>query len=279
VITPRSATTAASLAAGATFTVTYDVTPAGASPRTANVIARVAYRNPDGAATSVPAALTVPIRPVTVTFRVLAPPGTPPDATLYLPGNIDPLGPWDPGKLAMTNHGNGIWEATITVLDGTDIQYKYTRGTWEKVEDWGSIVGTTNRDVVVDGGITQTMLVDDTSTQWGVPGVPDDHLAIQYWRDPLVVSTATTASAVTVRFQRDVEPTTPATDFTGTVEISSLFGTVPGTVTEPAPGTLVWTPSEALPPGTYGGAVGHVSSTGAASVPIDKPYTFTFTVS
>jgi hypothetical protein len=54
---------------------------------------------------------------------------------------------------------------------------------------------------------------------------------------------------------------------------------VPGTVTEPAPGTLVWTPSEALPPGTYGGAVGHVSSTGAASVPIDKPYTFTFTVS
>src|SRR4029450_3667989 len=172
---------------------------------------RLTYRNPDGTAVSLPAGLTVPIRPVAVTFRTLAPPGTPPDAPLYVPGSIEQLGPWDPGKVAMTNRGNGIWEATITVLDGTDIQYKYTRGTWETVEDWGSIVGTTNRDVVVDGGITQTMVVDDTSTQWGVPGVPDNHLGIQYWRDPLVLSTSTGAGAVTVRFQRDVQPT--ATDF------------------------------------------------------------------
>ncbi|WP_433294665.1 TIM-barrel domain-containing protein [Actinoplanes sp. CA-030573] len=279
VITPRTSTTKSSLAAGSTFTVTYDVTPTGASPRTANVIARVAYRNPDGSETSAPASLTVPIRPVAVTFRVLAPPGTPPDATLYVPGNIDQLGPWDPKKQAMTNLGGGIWEATITVLDGTDIQYKYTRGSWETVEDWGSIVGTNNRDVVVDGGITQKMLVDDTSTQWGVPGVPDNHLAVQYWRDPLVVSTTSSATSVTVTFQRDVEPTgDPNGSFAGAVEISSLFGTVPGTVTEPRPGTLVWTPTEALPPGSYGGAVGHVSSTGAGSVPIEKPYTFTFTV-
>ena len=278
VVKPRTAVTKASLAAGATFTVTYDATPAGESPRTANVLARVAYRNPDGTATSVPAALTVPIRPVAVTFRVLAPPGTPPDATLYVPGNIDQLGPWDPGKVAMTDRGDGIWEATVSVLDGTDIQYKYTRGTWEKVEDWGTITGTTNRDVVVDGGITQTMVVDDTSTQWGVPGVPDDHLAIQYWRDPLVVSTTAAATAITVRFQRDVQPAT-GTGFAGTVVVNGVFGPVAGTVAETSPGTLVFTPSEALPPGTYGATVGQVSSTGAGGVPIQQPYNFTFTIS
>jgi hypothetical protein len=276
VVEPRGATTRSSLAAGATFTVTYDVTPTGDSPRTANVIARVAYRNPDGTATSAPASLTVPIRPVAVTFRVLAPPGTPPDATLFLPGNIDLLGPWDPGKQAMTYRGDGIWETTITVLDGTDIQYKYTRGTWETVEDWGSIVGTTNRDVVVDGGITRTMLVDDTSTQWGVPGVPDNHLAIQYWRDPLVVSTSTAADAVTVRFQRDVQPT--GADFGDSVVVSGVFGEVAGSVAETSPGVLVWTPTEALSPGTYNGVVRNVSSTGAGGVPIREPYAFTFTV-
>jgi hypothetical protein len=206
---------------------------------------------------------------------VLAPPGTPPDATLYVPGNIDQLGPWDPGKVAMTNRGNGIWEATVSVLDGTDIQYKYTRGTWETVEDWGTITGTNNRDVVVDGGITQTMVVDDTSTAWGT-GASDLHLAIQYWRDPLVVSTTTSASAVTVHFQRDVQPT--GADFSNAVVVTGVFGPTAGTVTETAPGVLTWTPSEALPAGTYTGTVANVSSTGGGSVPMAKPYTFTFTI-
>jgi len=285
VVTPRTPTTAASLAPGATFTATYDVTPAGASPRTANVVAHLAYRNPDGSAASLPAALTVPVRPVAVTFRVLAPPGTPPGATLYVPGNIAQLGPWDPGKQAMTDRGNGVWEATVSVLDGTDIQYKYTRGAWETVEDWGSIVGTNNRSVTVDGGITQTMLVDDTSTQWGVPGVPDTHLAIQYWRDPLVVSTTPAAggvgpapAAVTVAFQRDVEPTGGGADFTGAIVVTGASGAVAGAVTETSPGTLSWTPAVALPAGAYTVTVAQVGSTGDAGVPIRQPYTFSFTV-
>jgi hypothetical protein len=284
VVTPRTPTTAASLAPGGTFTVRYDVTPTGPSPRSANVVAHVAYRNPDGGAVSLPASLTVPVRPVAVTFRVLAPPGTPPDATLYVPGNIAELGPWDPGKLAMTNRGNGIWEATVTVLDGTDIQYKYTRGTWETVEDWGSITGTNNRSVTVDGGITRKMVVDDTSTQWGVPGVPDTHLAIQYWRDPLVVSTVPAGgssgpapAAVTVTFQRDVQPTT-GSDYSGAVTVTGPAGPVTGAVAETVPGTLTWSPATALPPGAYSVTVTGLNSTGPGGVPMAKPYTFAFTV-
>ncbi|GAA3346331.1 hypothetical protein GCM10020358_56910 [Amorphoplanes nipponensis] len=284
-ITPRTPATAASLAPGATFTVTYDVTPAGPSPRTANVVAHLAYRNPDGSAAGLPAALTVPVRPVAVTFRVLAPPGTPPDATLHLPGNIAELGPWDPGKVAMTDRGNGVWEVTVTVLDGTDIQYKYTRGSWETVEDWGSITGTVNRGVTVDGGITRTMLVDDTSTAWDRPGGSDDHLAIRYWRDPLVVSTTPAAgstgpapAAVTVTFQRDVQPAT-GTDYAGAVVVTGPGGTAAGTVTETTPGTLVWAPAAALAAGTYTATVAGVSSTGPGGVPIQRPYTFAFSVS
>jgi hypothetical protein len=52
---------------------------------------------------------------------------------------------------------------------------------------WGTIVGTVSRDVVVDGGITHTMLVDDTATNWDAPDVPDNHKAGRYWRDPVVV--------------------------------------------------------------------------------------------
>ncbi|MEU8611839.1 TIM-barrel domain-containing protein [Actinoplanes sp. NPDC048791] len=276
VITPRTPVTAASLAPGATFTVTYDVTPVGPSPRTADVVARLAYRNPDGSSASLPASLSVPVRPVDVTFRVRAPAGTPADATLYVPGNIAQLGPWDPAKQAMTNRGDGIWEATITVLDGTDIQYKYTRGSWETVEEWGSITGTNNRNVTVDGGITRTMLVDDTSTAWGEPGVPDTHLAVQYWRDPLVVTTTTTATAATIVFQRDIQPA--GADYSGSVTVTGPGGAVPGTAAETTPGTLVWTPATPLAAGSYTLTVAQVSSTGAAGVPIREPYTTTFTV-
>jgi hypothetical protein len=286
VITARTPTTAPTLAAGGTFTATYDVVPAGPSPRTAGVVAHLAYRNPDGGAVSLPATLSVPIRPVAVTFRTRAPAGTPSDATLYVPGNIEQLGPWDPGKVAMTNRGDGIWEATVTILDGTDIQYKYTRGTWETVEEWGSITGTNNRSASVDGGITQTMVIDDTSTAWDDASIPDIHKAIQFWRDPLVVSTAPAAgstgaapAAVTVRFQRDISPTGGAADYAGAVVVRGPGGDVAGTVAESTPGTLVWTPGAALPAGAYTVTVANVdSAVGGASLPIREPYVFTFTV-
>jgi YD repeat-containing protein len=277
VIRPPTPATAASLAPGATFTTTYDVTPTGASPRTAPVTAHVTYQNPDGTAGSVPAALTVPLRPVTVTFRVLAPPGTPPDATLSVPGSISQLGPWDPAKQPMTYRGDGIWEATVSILDGTDVQYKYTRGSWDTVEEWGSITGTNNRGVTVDGGVTHTMLVDDTSTAWSDPGIPDVHKAIRYWRDPLVVSTTATTGAVTVKFERDIQPT--GADYAGSVTVTGPSGAVSGAVAETEPGTLVWRPAATLPAGSYTATVAQVTSAVSDGVPIQKPYTVTFTVS
>jgi hypothetical protein len=128
------------------------------------------------------------------------------------------------------------------------------------------------------------MLVDDTSTTWDEPGVPDDHLAIQYWRDPLVVSTTPAAgstgpapAAITVTFQRDIQPA--GADYSDSVVVTGPAGTPAGTVTETGPGTLTWVPATGLAAGAYTATVSGVSSTGPAGVPIRRPYTFAFTVS
>jgi hypothetical protein len=120
------------------------------------------------------------------------------------------------------------------------------------------------------------MLVDDTATDWGQPGVPDTHLAIQYWRDPLVVSTAATSAAITVKFQRDIQPSGPG--YADAVTTTGPSGWVTGTTAEPEPGTLVWTPTAALPAGHYTATVSQISSTGLGGVPIREPYTFNFTI-
>jgi alpha-glucosidase len=117
---------------------------------------------------------------VQVTWRVRVPANTPAGDTVYVPGSLPELGPWDPGKVAMTRVGPDIWETTLPVLEGTTVQYKYTRGSWERVEHWGEITGTTNRSVTVTFGTTGTQLVDDTSLD---PGTPDIHEAVRAWID------------------------------------------------------------------------------------------------
>jgi hypothetical protein len=263
--------------------VSFTVTPAGTASN-AQMVARATYRNPDGSRESLPAELSIQPRPVAVTFRVRVPAGMPPGDAVYLPGNIDQLGPWDPGKLRMTDKGGGIWEATITVLDGTEIQYKYTRGSWETVEWWGSITGTTNRSVTVNGGADAKMVVDDTSTAWDDASTPDIHKAVRYWRDPVVASTApangstgAAPAAVTVTFQTDVDPT--GADFGHAVTVTRGGAAVSGSVAETSPGVLSWTPAASLAPGTYEVTVDNVQrAIGGDSVPMRRPYRFSFTV-
>jgi len=117
---------------------------------------------------------------VQVTWRVRVPDNTPPGDTVYMPGSIPALGPWDPAKVAMTQVQPGIWETTLPVPDGTVVYYKYTRGSWDKVESWGTIVGSTSRTMTVTYGTTGTQLVDDTSLD---PNTPDDHEAVRAWID------------------------------------------------------------------------------------------------
>ena len=65
------------------------------------------------------------------------------------------------------------WTTTIELLDGTALEYKYTRGSWDTVEWWSEIYSTLNRKLTVNYGADGKQIVDDN--------VPN-------WRDPLVVS-------------------------------------------------------------------------------------------
>lgn len=215
---------------------------------------------------------------VQVTFRVRVPPETPPTDTVYIPGNIDLLGPWNPGKQPMTNMGGGIWEVTLPLLDGTSLEYKYTRGSWERVEWWGGITGTVNRHLTVSYGSDGTQLVDNTATDWG--NGPDEQKAVQYWRDPLVASTSASASQVTVNFSRGIQPLADA-DFSSAIVVKSNGSPVTGSVS-PLSGVttmLTWTPGVPLSQGTYEVAVFNLqSSVDGDHVPMQQPYVFTFTV-
>jgi glycosidase len=212
---------------------------------------------------------------VGVTFRVRVPASTPDGATVYIPGNIDLLGPWNPGKQPMVDQGGGIWEVTLQILDGTALEYKYTRGTWDMVEWWGSIVSTANRHVTIAYGADGTQLVDDTSTDWG--SGTDDHLAVQFWRDPLVVSATGGASGATVTFERNVQP--QAADYSSSIVVRLGGSPVAGSIAETSDGVLTWTPAAALAAGSYEVTVFNVRSEIAGdSVAMQAPYLFGFTV-
>jgi hypothetical protein len=116
---------------------------------------------------------------------------TPPTDTIYITGQSpgvspDPLCGYCGGNAATAMHETSphIWEITLGIPDGTQVNYKYTRGTYDYVEEWGSIKGFTNRvnSLVKPNSPTDlTQLFDDTATDWG--NGPDDHKAVQNWRD------------------------------------------------------------------------------------------------
>ena len=212
---------------------------------------------------------------VDVTFQVRVPASTPEGETVFIPGNIDLLGPWNPGKQPMTDIGDGMWAVTLQILDGTSLEYKYTRGTWDKVEWWGSIVSTANRHVTIAYGLNGEQLVDDTATDYGSGS--DDHKAVQYWRDPLVVNASGGVAGAVITFERNIQP--ELADYSTSVAVKLGATTIAGTTAETADGVLTWTPGAALAAGTYDVTVFHVKSQLVDDTMLMQvPYTFSFVV-
>jgi uncharacterized repeat protein (TIGR01451 family) len=134
---------------------------------------------------------------VDVVFEVTVPDYTPDAATIYIVGDNEMAfgAMWDPSAQPMHHLGGDTWVYTATVGDGTALQYKYTRGDWDRVENWGTLVGTANRQITVDYGTDGTMMVQNQ---------------VYNWRDPLVIdhlpaTDATTwdvSSPISVTFSR-----------------------------------------------------------------------------
>mgnify|MGYP006286078573 CR=1 FL=1 len=69
-------------------------------------------------------------REASLTIIATVPEGT---GDVYLPGNLDELGPWNPGGLKMEGTGT-TRKATLRVPVGTTVEFKLTQGSWAKEE-------------------------------------------------------------------------------------------------------------------------------------------------
>lgn len=204
---------------------------------------------------------------VDVTWRVLVPDFTPDGDELFIAGdNADVFGAaFSAGTQPMTKVGDNLWEWTATIKEGTLLQYKYTRGTWESVEQWGTIRGFTNRALEVTAGADGTLLVDDTAIDWGEEG-PDDRRAVQTWRDPLVTGVEGTAESVTVHF---ASPVAVSGSLADVVVVSDASGQpVDGEVTQGGDVSFMFTPAGGLVAGTYAVIVSGITT----DVPMFQPW-------
>lgn len=230
---------------------------------------------------------------VQVTFRVKVPGWTPSGDIVYISGQSqgvspDPLCNYCGGApataMTQTAPGSHLWQITLGIPDGTPIQYKYTRGTYDYVEEWGSITGFTNRvaTVAASSPTDLTRLFDDTSDTT----TDDNHKAVQNWRDAIVTGTSPAGgssgaapAAITVTFNWDVK--SDGTDFSTAIAVAKGGSAVTGTITHDAGArSLTFTPSAPFTAGTYTVTVDHVVSLTVQNdgVKIRTPYMFSFTV-
>ncbi len=181
------------------------------------------------------------------TFRLRVPDYSP--GTVYIAGNLPGMPQWNPGATPMTKVSDNpdIWEITMSLPDGTVGEYKFTRGSWETVEQWGTITGLANRHLTVDYGTTGVQLVDLTATDWGTGS--DETKAVQLWRDPLVVAYSPADGADNQPYTSTIqvtwsEPMPANTDFV----VESPTGVISGTFAYDAVSyTVTFTPANWLP--------------------------------
>ncbi|MFH1502106.1 MAG: alpha/beta hydrolase-fold protein [Candidatus Eisenbacteria bacterium] len=103
-------------------------------------------------------------RDAMVTFKVHVPDTTPPEASVYMAGNIPSLGPWDPGKVELGKIGDRLYAITLVLPVETEVRFKFTRGTWETVEKGADHEEIADRVLHVVG--------DETAPFW-----------VENWRD------------------------------------------------------------------------------------------------
>jgi glycosidase len=230
-------------------------------------------------APSRPITLTAATVIVPVTFRVLVPDATPVEDIVFIAGD-DPAvfgAAYNPALQPLAPMGDNLWEWTTEVRAGTPLLYKYTRGNWETVEQWGAISGFNNRSLTVTPGPNGALLVEDTATDWGADG-PDDHRAIQAWRDPLVAavtpapdSSGPAPDALAVEFTISVQPAGSEP----VIAVTAADGAeVAGTVERSGGNTFVFTPAAPLAPGVYTATAFNVTQTTA----MVRPFVWSFAV-
>jgi hypothetical protein len=99
---------------------------------------------------------------VAVTFIVHVPANTPPTDAIYLATNA---GNWTPNGTRLVPLDGGRWTGTLQLAAGTQIEYRYTRGSWATDERTASGTPTANRTLTA-AKTAGTQSVDDIVARW-----------------------------------------------------------------------------------------------------------------
>ncbi|MDK2806115.1 MAG: hypothetical protein PWQ94_1279 [Thermoanaerobacterium sp.] len=102
--------------------------------------------------------------PIQVTFNVTVPDYTP-DA-VNLAGTFPNIN-WDPSSQQMKKVNENTYSITLTLDEGTQIEYKYARGSWDKVEkdEYGNELAANRKVTIVNQGDNK-MVINDTVYRW-----------------------------------------------------------------------------------------------------------------
>ena len=98
-----------------------------------------------------------------VHLLVRVPPGS---GRTYLGGSLDQFGPWDATGYELRRLHDTLYEGHFAARTGTEIEFKFTQGTWEAVEKADNGADRENRRYTPAGDAD----VELTVTRWG--GVP-----------------------------------------------------------------------------------------------------------
>lgn len=86
-----------------------------------------------------------------VSWSVVVPEDTPKESELYIAGNIPALGRWRPDEVRLQRNEDGRYTAKLRLPIGTELEYKFTLGSWERVEKSSRGTEIPNRRWKVDG--------------------------------------------------------------------------------------------------------------------------------
>ncbi|MBI3006253.1 MAG: histidine kinase [Ignavibacteriales bacterium] len=67
-----------------------------------------------------------------VTLKVFVPRSTPAEGRIFVAGNHPNLGNWDPGKVELNREKDSTWSITGLFSSRTALEYKITRGSWNR---------------------------------------------------------------------------------------------------------------------------------------------------
>jgi pullulanase len=95
---------------------------------------------------------------VDVTFRVTVPPTTPEHDPVYIAGDFQG---WNPGHadFQLIEGDPRVYEIVLTFEVGANLQFKFTRGSWQKVEKGPNGEEIPNRQYLVEGSATVELVV------------------------------------------------------------------------------------------------------------------------